>query len=82
MFVSLWCVLELSVNRGGVECVLWLRLQMNETASTAYVSCNEYLENLSKRWDPRSSDCVGQRSTVLFQGTFRVGALGASRRGS
>lgn len=43
MFVRLWCVLELSVNRGGVECVLWLRLQMNETASTAYVSCNEYL---------------------------------------
>lgn len=54
----------------------------DETAPTVYVSCNEYLENLSKRWDPHSSDPVGQRSTLLFQGTFRVGALGASRRGS
>ena len=72
---------NVSMNRRGTEHVLWLRLQRNETAPTVYVSCNEYLENLSKRWDPHTLDPVGQRSTLLFQGTFRVGALGASRRG-
>lgn len=37
------CVGTMTLNRKGMERVLWLRLQMNQTATTVYVSCNEYL---------------------------------------
>ena len=79
MFVSLWCVLELSVNRGGVECVLWLRLQMNETASTAYVSCNVGPTQFRLCWSEVNCSLPGDVQGRC-PGSIQEGQLKASRR--